>query len=45
MLQYSKIMEQKLIDMLSTPTLVGKINNTNYKGFVKKKLNEKINQQ
>ena len=37
-------MEQKLIDMLSTPTLVGKINNTNYKGFIKKKLNEKINQ-
>ena len=37
-------MEQKLIDMLSTPTLVGKINNTNHKGFVKKKLNEKINQ-
>lgn len=34
MLEYLKVMEQKLIDMLSTPTVVRKINNGNYKGYV-----------
>ena len=29
----------KLIDMLSIPTVVRKINNANYKGYADKKLN------
>ena len=29
--------------MLSNPTLVSKINNANYKGYVRKKLNEEMN--
>ena len=37
---YQKIMEWKLIVMLSTP-VVRKVNNTNDKGYVNKKLNEK----
>ena len=39
MLEYLKIMEWKLIDMVSTPTVVRKINNVKYKGYVNKKLN------
>ena len=38
--EYLKIMEWKLIDMLSTPTFVRKINNANYKGHLNQKSNE-----
>ena len=38
-LEYLKTMTWKLIGMLSTPTVVRKINNANYKGYVDKKLN------
>ena len=38
-LKYLKTMTWKLIDMLSTPTVVRKINNANYKGYEDKKLN------
>ena len=40
--EYLKIMEWKLIDMLSTPTFVRKINNANYKGYLNQKSNEGI---
>ena len=43
MLEYMKIMEQKLIDIFSAPTLARKINNANYKGYIRKKLNDEIN--
>ena len=39
MLEYLKIMEWKFIDMFSTPSVVRKINNVNYKDYVK---NEEI---
>ena len=42
MLNYLKIIEWKLIDMFSTPSVVRKIHNANYKGYVNKKLNEEI---
>ena len=35
-------MEWKLTDMFSTPSVVRKINNANYKGYVNEKLNEEI---
>ena len=38
MLEYLKIMEYKLIDMLSNPTIIRKINNSNYNGYVHDKL-------
>ena len=34
-------MEWKLIDMFSTPSVVRKINNANYKSYVNKELNGK----
>ena len=37
MLDYLKIMEHKLIDMLSTPTIIRKVNNSNCKGYVQVK--------
>ena len=42
MLGYLKNMEWKLTDMFSTPSVVRKINNANYKGYVNEKLNEEI---
>ena len=45
MLEYLKIMKWKLIDILSTPALVKKINNANYKGYVKNKLNDELNRR
>ena len=42
-LDYLKIMEGKIINMLCTDTVVRKINNANNKGYIKKKLNEEIN--
>ena len=38
MLEYQKIMEYKLIDIFSTSTIITKINNINYKGYVHDKL-------
>ena len=43
MLECLKIIEWKLVDMLSTPILVRKINNAKYEGYVKKKFNEETN--
>ena len=40
-----KIVEWKLIDMFSTPSVVRKINNANHKGYVNKKLNEEMNSE
>ena len=42
MLDYLKIMEWKLIDLLSTLFVVRKINNAIYKRYVNKKLNEEM---
>ena len=41
-LEYLNIMEWKLLDVVSTPTIVRKINNDNCKGHANKKLNEEI---
>ena len=38
MLAYMKIVEDKLIDMFSTPTVIRKIKDVNYKGYVHDKL-------
>ena len=43
MLEYLKIMEWKLTDILSTPNVVRKIKNANYKGYVHKNINEEMN--
>ena len=42
MLYYLKIMEWKLNDMISNPSVVRKINNVNQKGYIKKKSNEEM---
>ena len=42
MLDYMKIMELNLINMLFTPSVVRKINNANYKGYVNKNLNKEM---
>ena len=42
MLEYLKIMEYKLNAKFSTPTIIGKRNNVNYKGYVNKKLNKEL---
>ena len=42
MLEYLKIMEWKLIDMFTTPSVVRKISNASCKVYDKKNLNEKI---
>ena len=42
MLAYLKIMEGKLINMLSTATAVRKIDNANKKGYKRKIYKEKI---
>ena len=39
-LEYLKIMDWKLIDMISYPAFVRKIKHANYKGYVNKKLNK-----
>ena len=38
MLAYMKVVEDKLIDMFSTPTVIRKIKDVNYKGYVHDKL-------
>ena len=38
MLAYMKVVEDKLIDMSSTPTVIRKIKDVNYKGYVHDKL-------
>ena len=42
MLDYLKIMEHKLIDMLSTPTIIRKVNNSNSKSYVHDKLKKEL---
>ena len=42
MLEYLEIMEYKLIDMLSNPTIIRKINNSNYNGYVHDKLKKEF---
>ena len=42
LLEFLKIMEWKLIDMFSNPSVIRKINNVNYKGYVNKNVNEKM---
>ena len=42
LLEFLKIMEWKLIDMFSNPSVIRKINNVTYKGYVNKKVNEKM---
>ena len=43
MLEYMKIVEDKLINMFSTPTVIRKIKDVNYKGYVHDKLREELN--
>ena len=43
MLVYLKIIELKLINMLSTSSVFRKISNANYKGYVNEILNEEMN--
>ena len=43
MLEYLIIIEYKLTDMLSAPSIIRKINNSSFKGYVNKKLNKKLN--
>ena len=43
MLVYLKIIELKLINMLSTSSVLRKISNANYKGYVNEILNEEMN--
>ena len=43
MLAYMKVVEDKLIDMFSTPTVIRKIKDVNYKGYVHDKLWEELN--
>ena len=42
MLGYLKIMKYKLADILSTPTIIKKVNNSNYKGYVHDKLKKEF---
>ena len=43
MLVYLKIIEDRLIDMFSTHSIIRKINNVNYKEYVHDKLKKKLN--
>ena len=38
MLEYLKIMEGELTDMVSTPSIINEINNANYERYMKEKV-------
>ena len=42
MLEYLKIMKSELIDMFFNPSAIKEINNANYKGYLKEKLEMKL---
>ena len=42
-LEYFKIIENKVIDIFSTPTIIIKINNANYIGYLHDKLKTELN--
>ena len=43
MLKYLKMIEDMLIEMFSSPTIIRKISNTSYKGYVCDKLRKELN--
>ena len=43
MLAYLKIIEDKLIDMFSTRTIIRKIKDVNYNGYIHDKLRKELN--